>query len=53
MAGSAEGATLDTSVNTANSGRYAAEVAARLDRLPFSRTLWHFVLLISLGGIFE
>jgi putative MFS transporter len=34
-------------------GRYAGEVAARLDRLPFTRTLWRFVLLISLGGIFE
>jgi MFS transporter, putative metabolite:H+ symporter len=53
LAGSAEGAMLDISVNTANSSRYAAEIAARLDRLPFSRTLWHFVLLISLGGIFE
>ena len=40
-------------MNTANSSRYAGEIAARLDRLPFSRTLWHFVLLISLGGIFE
>lgn len=34
-------------------GHYAGEVAARLDRLPFTRTLWRFVLLISLGGIFE
>ena len=34
-------------------GRYAGEVAARLDRLPLTRTLWRFVLLISLGGIFE
>jgi putative MFS transporter len=32
---------------------YASEVAARLDRLPFTRTLWRFVTLISLGGIFE
>jgi putative MFS transporter len=53
LAGSAEGATLDTIVSTADSSRYAAQIAARLDRLPFSRTLWHFVLLISLGGIFE
>lgn len=44
---------MDTMVNTAISGRYAADIAARLDRLPFSRTLWRFVLLISLGGIFE
>jgi putative MFS transporter len=34
-------------------GNYAGEVGARLDRLPFTRTLWRFVLLISLGGIFE
>jgi len=34
-------------------GRYAGEVAARLDRLPLTRTLWRFVLLISLGGLFE
>jgi len=34
-------------------GNYAGEVAARLDRLPFTRTLWRFVTLISLGGIFE
>lgn len=44
---------MDTSVSAADASRYAAEVAARLDRLPFSRTLWRFVLLISLGGIFE
>ncbi len=34
-------------------GLYAGEVAARLDRLPFSKTLWRFVTLISLGGAFE
>lgn len=28
-------------------------VAARLDRLPFSRSLWKLVVLISLGGAFE
>jgi MFS transporter, putative metabolite:H+ symporter len=28
-------------------------IAARLDRLPFSRTLWRMVLLVSLGGAFE
>jgi putative MFS transporter len=37
----------------ASSGLYAGEVAARLDRLPFSRTLWRFVTQISLGGKFE
>jgi putative MFS transporter len=31
----------------------AAQLAARLDRLPSSRTLWTVVVLISLGGVFE
>jgi MFS transporter, putative metabolite:H+ symporter len=31
----------------------AAEIAARLDRLPSSRTVWSIVVLISLGGVFE
>lgn len=31
----------------------AAEIAARLDRLPPSRTIWTMVILISLGGVFE
>ncbi len=31
----------------------AAELAARLDRLPPSRAVWTIVLLISLGGVFE
>jgi MFS transporter, putative metabolite:H+ symporter len=31
----------------------AAEIAARLDRLPCSRTVWTIVLLISLGCVFE
>jgi putative MFS transporter len=31
----------------------AAELAARLDRLPASRALWTIVVLISLGGVFE
>jgi putative MFS transporter len=31
----------------------SAEIAARLDRLPSSRTIWKMVLLISLGGVFE
>jgi putative MFS transporter len=44
----------DTTADLAGrAGVYAGEVAARLDRLPFTRTLWRFVTLISLGGIFE
>ncbi len=31
----------------------AAQLAARLDRLPSSRTVWTIVVLISLGGVFE
>lgn len=30
-----------------------SEIAARLDRLPPSRTLWRIVLLISMGCVFE
>jgi MFS transporter, putative metabolite:H+ symporter len=31
----------------------AADLAARLDRLPTSRPIWRLILLISLGGCFE
>ena len=31
----------------------SAKIAARLDRLPPSRTIWKVILLISLGGVFE
>lgn len=31
----------------------SASIAARLDRLPPSRTVWTIVILISLGGVFE
>ena len=31
----------------------SAAIAARLDRLPSSRTLWKIIALISLGGMFE
>jgi len=34
-------------------GEFASLVAARLDRLPVTGTLWRLVLLISLGGAFE
>ena len=30
-----------------------ASVTARLDRLPATRTIWHLVILLSLGGVFE
>jgi putative MFS transporter len=35
------------------SGASAAQIAARIDRIPASRTLWTIVVLISLGGAFE
>ncbi|SIO10130.1 MFS transporter [Paraburkholderia phenazinium] len=35
------------------STQQAAEIAARFDRLPPSRTVWTMVILISLGGVFE
>ncbi len=31
----------------------AGDIAARLDRLPFSRTILRMVMLISIGGVFE
>jgi MFS transporter, putative metabolite:H+ symporter len=31
----------------------AAELAARLDRLPMTRHIWYLITLISLGGCFE
>ncbi len=35
------------------SEQQSAEIAARIDRLPPSRTVWTMVILISLGGVFE
>jgi len=35
------------------SNQKSAEIAARFDRLPPSRTVWTMVIMISLGGIFE
>ncbi len=35
------------------SNQQTADLAARLDRLPTSRTIWTMVILISLGGVFE
>ena len=41
------------SAGSAQTGEFASAVAARLDRLPMTRTLWRLVTLISLGGAFE
>jgi putative MFS transporter len=35
------------------SGQDSADIAARMDRLPPSRTVWTIIVLISLGGVFE
>lgn len=32
---------------------FASLIAARLDRLPFTRSLWRLVALVSLGGAFD
>jgi putative MFS transporter len=47
------GATASASGQTTSDDEYASQVAARLDRLPYSKTAKHFVLLISIGAIFE
>jgi MFS transporter, putative metabolite:H+ symporter len=35
------------------SSSQASLIAARLDRLPFTRTIWRLVTLVSLGGMFD
>ena len=37
----------------ASTPAFASMVAARLDRLPFSRTTWRLVTIVSLGGTFD
>ena len=49
VAGFAQRRREGTNVVTAS----AAELAARLDRLPMTRHIWGLVTLISLGGCFE
>jgi MFS transporter, putative metabolite:H+ symporter len=45
---------MDTATMTgAAASTAAAQITARLDRLPATRTIWSMVLLISLGGVFE
>lgn len=39
--------------SAAASSEKLAEIAARFDRLPSSRTVWTMVILLSLGGVFE
>jgi MFS transporter, putative metabolite:H+ symporter len=36
-----------------DAGSFASLIAARLDRLPFTRSLWRLVALVSLGGTFD
>lgn len=40
-------------ISTSHMQSTAATLGARLDRLPASRSLWRFIVLLSLGGFFE
>ena len=45
---------MDTATMTgAAASSAAAQITARLDRLPATRAIWSMVLLIALGGVFE
>lgn len=43
----------EASVSTAQLAHSIAQINARLDRLPASRSLWALVLLVAIGGWFE
>jgi len=44
---------MNAAATTERTAGNAAEISARLDRLPPSRHVWTMVLLLSLGGMFE
>lgn len=44
---------LDGTILSPSPASAAASLGARLDRLPASRSIWRFIVLLSLGGFFE